>query len=65
MAEENLARWGSLKELRQRFPVGRTRAYQLLNEKKLRAKKFGSRTVWDFSSADELFTSLPDYVRGD
>jgi hypothetical protein len=58
-------RWGSLKELCQQYPFARTRAYELLHEGKLRAKKFGDRTVWDFSSADELFASLPNFKRGE
>ncbi len=61
---ESERRWGSLEQLRQRYPLGRTRAYQLLNEGKLKAKRLGGRTVWDFASADQLFTSLPDYGQG-
>lgn len=56
-------RWGSLDQLRQRYPLGKTRAYQLLSEGKLKAKRLGGRTIWDFASADELFELLPDYGR--
>lgn len=53
--------WGDLKALQARFPgaFGRTRAYELLANGKLRAKKLGGRTLWDFSSAQELIESLP------
>lgn len=61
MAIENTPRWGSLKELCNRYPLQRTRAYAMLNEGRLRAKKFGKRTVWDLNSAEELFAALPDY----
>ena len=54
-------RWGDLKSLQARFPgaFGRTRAYVLLGEGKLRAKKLGGRTLWDFQSAQELIEGLP------
>lgn len=55
-------RWGDLKSLQARFPgaFGRTRAYAMLASGKLRAKKFGNRTLWDFASAEELIANLPD-----
>lgn len=55
-------RWGDLKSLQARFPGawGRTRAYELLNEGKLRAKKLGGRTLWDFAAAEALIASLPE-----
>lgn len=54
-------RWGDLKSLQARYPgaFGRTRAYALLAEAKLRAKKFGGRTLWDFEAAQELIENLP------
>lgn len=64
MNTESRSRWGSLRQLCDRYPVARTRAYLLLKEGKLRAKKFGSRTIWDLDSADELFASLPDFDVG-
>ncbi|MCT2401377.1 hypothetical protein [Novosphingobium mangrovi (ex Huang et al. 2023)] len=55
-------RWGDFKALQARFPgaFGRTRAYELLAEGKLRAKKLGNRTIWDFQAAEDLIESLPD-----
>lgn len=64
MAEWNKPReWGDLKALQARYPgvFGRTRAYALLAQKKLRAKKFGKKTLWDLSSADELIEALPSF----
>ena len=60
----NERRWGSLEQLRQRYPWGKTRAYELLKDGKLRAKRLGGRTIWDFESADALIASLPDYGQG-
>jgi hypothetical protein len=60
MQASNFIRWGTLQQLRDRYSINRNRAYQLLRENKLRAKKLGGRTVWDFASADELFETLPD-----
>jgi hypothetical protein len=59
-------RWGDFKALQNRFPGawGRTRAYALLNEGKLRAKRVGGRTLWDFASADELIAGSPDAGKG-
>lgn len=57
-------RWGSLTQLREHYPLSRTRAYQLLAQGKLRAKRLGGRTIWDFESADALFDALPDLGEG-
>lgn len=53
-------RWGNTSQLIARYPLSRSRAYELLRENRLRARKLGRRTIWDFNSADELFESLPD-----
>ena len=54
-------RWGDFRSLQARFPgaFGKTRAYELLAEGKLRAKKLGGRTLWDFEAAQELIEGLP------
>ena len=54
-------RWGTVQQLCQRYPLSRSRAYKLLAEKKLRAKKLDGRTIWDLESAEQLFADLPDY----
>ncbi|MCW1403267.1 hypothetical protein OKA06_13385 [Novosphingobium sp. MW5] len=56
-------RWGRTHEFLERYPVGRSLAYRLLAEKKLRAKKCGKSTLWDFAAADEYFESLPDFEK--
>ncbi len=66
MTSCNAQRWGNFKALQNKYPgaFGRTRAYQLLNEGKLRAKKLGGRTLWDFDAAEELIRSAP-YIGGE
>lgn len=57
-------RWGSLAQLLSRYPLSRSRAYRLLAQGKLKAKRLGGRTVWDFESVENLFASLPDVQDG-
>lgn len=56
--------YGDFAALKARHPntFGKTKAYSLLKQKGgLRAKKFGSKTLWDLTSADEYLASLPDF----
>ena len=55
-------RWGDFKALQSRYPGAwqKTRAYELLKQGKLRAKRLGGRTLWSFDAADELIASLPE-----
>lgn len=53
-------RWASFNDLRDRYPLSRNRAYKLLAQGKLKAKRLGGRTVWDLRSAEALFDALPD-----
>lgn len=64
---DNSVRWGDLNALQARFPgaFNRTRAYQMLNDGKLRAKKLGGRTLWDFAAAEALIEASPDFVGAD
>jgi hypothetical protein len=56
-------RWLRLQPFLNRCPVGaKTRAYALLNEGKLRAKKAGGTTLWEVASGDEYLENLPDYT---
>jgi len=43
----------------QRYGAGRTTAYALLSDGKLRAVKCGRRTLIEVASADEYFAALP------
>ncbi|MDE1915016.1 MAG: hypothetical protein KGJ57_04975 [Sphingomonadales bacterium] len=64
MHQDNTApRWGDFKALQARFPgaFARTKAYELLAQGKLRAKKFGGRTLWDFASVEALIEGSPDF----
>jgi len=63
ITDTTIPRWGDLKALQAHFPgaFGRTRAYELLKENKLRAKKLGGRTLWDFAAAEALIESLPEF----
>ena len=55
-------RWGDLKALQASYPgiFGKTTAYELRKNKKLRTKKLGGKTLWSFDSADALIASLPE-----
>jgi hypothetical protein len=43
------------------FGIARTRAYELLRDKKIVARKFGNRTLVDVSSVRDYLASLPTY----
>lgn len=55
------ARWGTVNQLCQRYPLSRSRAYRLLAEGKLKARKMSGRTIWDLASAEQFFAELPEY----
>jgi hypothetical protein len=42
-----------------RYGVGRSSLYELFAQQKLRAVKFGKKTLVDVASADAFFASLP------
>lgn len=45
--------------LRELFGIGKSRAWVLLAEKKIRARKFGKRTLVEIASVREFMASLP------
>jgi len=45
----------------QRYNVGRTKLYELLNDKKVEARKDGKATLIDAGSAERWFLSLPKF----
>lgn len=47
-----------------RYGWGKTTTYELLRDKKIRAKKLGAKTLIEFASVDEYLTSLPTYGEG-
>ena len=52
---------GDIRTTCERFGFGKTTAYALLRDKKINAKKLGSKTLIEFASVDEFLTSLPSY----
>lgn len=52
---------GDIKATCARFGFGKTTAYDLLRDKKIRAKKLGAKTLIEFASVDEYLASLPAY----
>lgn len=54
-------RWGTIHLLCQRYPLSRSRAYKLLAENKIKARKMSGRTIWDLASVEQFFADLPEY----
>lgn len=54
-------RWATVQQLCERYPLSRSRAYKLLADGKLKARKMSGRTIWDLASAEQFFANLPDY----
>lgn len=54
------SRWVETPKFLSESPFGKTQAYRLLGEGKLRAKRLGNRTIWDAAARDEYLASLPD-----
>lgn len=48
-------------DMRPQFGWGRTLTYQLLKERRIRAKKLGNKTLIDVASVREFMASLPAY----
>lgn len=52
---------GDIRTTCQRYGFGRTTAYELLKDQKIRAKKLGAKTLIEFASVDAYLASLPSY----
>ena len=50
---------GGIKTTCARYDCGKTLIYELLRDKKIRAKKLGAKTLIEFASVDEYLASLP------
>lgn len=59
--ENTQAAHGDVKATCARYGWGKTTTYDLLREKKIRAKKLGAKTLIEFASVDEYLASLPAY----
>ena len=51
----------SVERVCERYDIGRTQLYRLLNDGAITAVKFGRRTLINVASADAYFASLPSY----
>jgi hypothetical protein len=49
----------SLDQFCERFNVGRTKAYEEIKQRRLKARKCGARTIIGQDDAEEWFNSLP------
>ncbi|MBF9151653.1 helix-turn-helix domain-containing protein [Novosphingobium jiangmenense] len=52
---------GDIKATCTRYGFGKTTAYELLRDKKIRAKKLGAKTLIEFASVDEYLANLPAF----
>lgn len=52
----------TIREFCSHYAVGRTKAYELLNQRKVEAKKLGSSTLIVRESAEEWVANLPSYA---
>jgi helix-turn-helix protein len=49
----------SIDQFCERYNIGRTKAYEEINEKRLKARKCGARTIVTEDDAEEWLRSLP------
>lgn len=54
-------RWATVQQLCERYPLSRSRAYKLLADDKIKARKMAGRTIWDLASVEQFFAELPEY----
>jgi excisionase family DNA binding protein len=52
---------GDPKATCQRYGIGRTTLYELLKDRKIRAKKLGAKTLIEFASVDAYLAELPSF----
>lgn len=53
----------AIERLKTDYGIAKTKAYELLNENKLRAVKVGRKTLIEVSSVDEFMQGQPAYQR--
>ena len=53
----------AIDRLKSDYGIHKTKAYELLNQKKLRAKKLGRKTLVETASVEEFMASQPAYGR--
>lgn len=59
--DPTFATHGGIKATCARYDCGKTLIYELLRDKKIRAKKLGAKTLIEFASVDAYLASLPAY----
>lgn len=59
--ESTPATHGDIKATCARYGFGKTTAYELLRDRKIRARKLGAKTLIEFASVDEYLATLPSY----
>lgn len=59
--EATAATHGDVRATCARFGFGKTTAYDLLRDGKIRAKKMGAKTLVEFASVDAYLATLPAY----
>ncbi|MCL9998662.1 MAG: hypothetical protein NBV68_04720 [Erythrobacter sp.] len=53
--------YGDIHAVSARYGWKKTKTYELLRDKKIRAKKLGAKTLIEFASVDEYVASLPNF----
>jgi excisionase family DNA binding protein len=53
--------YGEIPSLDPSYGLKKTKIYELLGAKKIRAKKLGRKTLIEFASVDEYIASLPSF----
>lgn len=57
---ESAPRWASIKEACRRGPVRKTKLYELIRERRVRAKRLDGKTLVDLNTIDQLIEASPD-----
>ncbi|WP_157573301.1 excisionase family DNA-binding protein [Novosphingobium sp. AAP83] len=53
--------YGDIHSVAARYGWQKTKTYELLRQKKIRAKKLGTKTLVEFASVDQYLASLPSF----
>lgn len=53
--------YGDVKDVAAHYGWQKSKTYELLRDKKIRAKKLGAKTLIEFASLDEYVASLPNF----
>lgn len=56
--------YGDMKDVAALYGFQKTKAYELLRDGRIRAKKLGAKTLVEFASVDEYLATLPSFGEG-